>query len=86
MSRIEKTIQRLLTLPKDFTFGELTRVLIHLGFELSTKGKTSGSRIKFYNSKKGIQYLLHKPHPNDIIKEKALKDLVNFLKNNELIK
>ncbi len=86
MSKIEKTIKRLLTQPKDFTFEELTRVLLHLGFEMSNKGKTSGSRIKFYNPEKQMQYLLHKPHPKNIIKEKALKDLVNFLKDNELIK
>lgn len=85
MSRNEKLLNRLLSLPKDFTFDELTRALKSLGFEVSHKGKTSGSRIKFYNAEKQMQYLAHKPHPKNIIKEKALKDIVNFIIENNLI-
>lgn len=32
-----------------------------------------------------MQYLAHKPHPKNIIKEKALKDIVNFIIENNLI-
>lgn len=32
-----------------------------------------------------MQYLAHKPHPSSIIKEKALKDILNYLINNQLI-
>lgn len=85
MSKKEKLIKRLLSLPKDFNFNELTTIMLSLGFEIENKGKTSGSRIKFYFPKKKIQYLAHKPHPKKIIKEKALKDIVNFLTENKLI-
>ena len=82
MSKKEKLIERIQGLPKDFTFSELETLLIYFGFEKSNKGKTSGSRVKL----KEKQYLAHKPHPTSIIKEKALKDIVDFLKENEFIK
>ncbi|MDR1023265.1 MAG: hypothetical protein LBL94_08360 [Prevotellaceae bacterium] len=47
MSTKEKLIKRFLTLPKDFTFDELLKLLRALGFAMSNKGKTSGSRVKF---------------------------------------
>ncbi len=72
-------------LPKDFTFAELETVLLQLGFEKDDKGKTSGSRVRFYNKDKQLQYLAHKPHPSNVIKEKALKDIVDYLKENKLI-
>ena len=86
MSKKEKLIERIQGLPKDFTFSELETLLIYFGFEKSNKGKTSGSRVKFYHNEKEKQYLAHKPHLTSIIKEKALKDIVDFLKENEFIK
>ena len=85
MTQKEKLIQRMLRLPKDFTFAELETVLMQLGFEKDEKGKTSGSRVRFYHPSKKIQYLAHKPHPSSIVKEKALKDIVNYLQENKLI-
>ena len=85
MSKKEKLVQRLLMLPKDFTFAELESLLLQLGFEFDNKGKTSGSRIRFYNRDKQLQYLAHKPHPSSIIKPNALKDIVIYLQNNNLI-
>ena len=85
MSKKEKLVQRLLMLPKDFTFAELESLLIQLGFEIDNKGKTSGSRIRFYNREKRLQYLAHKPYPTSNIKLNALKDIVIYLQNNNLI-
>ena len=85
MTKKDKLIQRLCQQPKDFTFAELEAVFLRLGFEKYDKGKTSGSRVKFYNKEKQMQYLAHKPHPTSIIKEKALKDIVNYLTENKLI-
>ncbi|MBQ5957714.1 MAG: type II toxin-antitoxin system HicA family toxin [Bacteroidales bacterium] len=85
MTREEKLKKRILQLPKDFTFEELETLLYQLGFEKDNKGKTSGSRVKFFNKDKRIQYLAHKPHPKSIIKEKALKDIVDFLEENKLL-
>ena len=85
MTKKEKLIERMCRLPKDFTFAELETVLLQLGFEKDDKGKTSGSRVRFYNKERQMQYLAHKPHHSNIIKEKALKDIVNYLKENKLI-
>ncbi len=85
MSRKEKLIKRLRSLPKDFTYSELVTLLQQLGFEETNKGKTSGSRVKFYHSERKIQYLAHKPHPESTIKAKALYDILIFLENNNLI-
>jgi len=85
MSRKEKLIKRILSLPKDFTYAELVTLLLQLGFEKDEKGKTSGSRVRFINIECGLQYLAHKPHPSSIVKEKALKDIVTFLQINNLI-
>ena len=85
MTKKEKLIERMRQLPKDFTFAELETVFLQLGFEKDDKGKTSGSRVRFYNKDKQLQYLAHRPHPNSIVKEKALKDIVNYLTENKLI-
>ena len=85
MSQKEKLIKKIYRLPKDFTFDELKTLFSCLGFEVENKGKTSGSRIKFYNEKLQMQYLAHKPHPSSVMKEKALKDILNYLTKNQLI-
>ena len=78
MTRNEKLKRRILQLPKDFSFEELESLLYQLGFNRDNKGKTSGSRVRFYHQEKHLQYLTHKPHPHSIIKEKALKTLLIF--------
>ena len=85
MTQVEKLKRWILQLPKDFTFTELETLLYQLGFERDNKGKTSGSRVRFFHKEKQIQYLAHKPHPKSIIKEKALKDIVDYLKENKLL-
>jgi len=52
MGTKEKLIERFKSQPKDFTFNELIRLFQVLGFEVSQKGKTSGSRVEFVNNKK----------------------------------
>ena len=85
MTQKEKLKKRIRQLPKDFTFAELEALLLQLGFEKDDKGKTSGSRVKFYHSGLKLQYLAHKPHPSSVIKEKALRDIVDYLIENKLI-
>lgn len=50
-----------------------------MGFEEYHKGKTSGSRVKFYRKQDGRVILLHKPHPGDVMKQGAVKQLVDYL-------
>lgn len=78
MSKKEKLIARFLTMPKDFHFDELVKLLGYYGFNEVKKGKTSGSRVKFENSK-GTPIMLHKPHPSGIMKQYQLKQIKEML-------
>ncbi len=79
MSKLEKLILRLLAIPKDFTWDELVKLLAFYGYAEIKKGKTGGSRRKFADNTKNI-ISLHKPHPGNIIKEYALKEVIAHLK------
>ena len=83
MSTKEKLINKIKSLPKDFTYQELSQLLGLLGFNEFTKGKTSGSRIGFTNGR--IKILLHKPHGSNPIGYKTLSDIVEFLEREKLI-
>lgn len=84
MSTKEKLISRFKTLPSDFTFDELDRMLTFLGYEKSSKGKTSGSRIIYKDSAKH-PIMIHKPHPGNIIKGYAMKQIYDDLTLNNKI-
>lgn len=84
MGTKEKLIERFKTIPSDFTFDEMERLLSIYGYERSNKGKTSGSRVVFKN-KSGTPIMLHKPHPGNIVKTYAIKQVFNELKNKDLI-
>ncbi|MDR2773695.1 MAG: type II toxin-antitoxin system HicA family toxin [Tannerella sp.] len=62
MATKDKLIERFKKLPEDFTFDELITLLSRLGYVASTKGKTSGSRIRFQNSAIKSIIDVHKPH------------------------
>ncbi|MDR0682773.1 MAG: type II toxin-antitoxin system HicA family toxin [Dysgonamonadaceae bacterium] len=83
MSTKDKLVERLKIQPKDFTFEETVRLFQLLGFTMNNKGKTSGSRVIFENGNK--QFLIHKPHPKSIMKEGAVKQILNYLKENNYI-
>lgn len=78
MSTKEKLIGRFKTLPSDFTFDELEKLLKGFGYEKKNKGKTSGSRIVYKNKEKQ-PIMIHKPHPGNIIKMYALKQILQHL-------
>ncbi len=78
MSKIEKLILRLQSLPKDFTWEELKKVLKHFGYKEVSKGKTGGSRRKFVNNK-GQIISLHEPHPQNILKAYQLEIVLKYL-------
>lgn len=80
MSKLQKAKERILSLPKDYSYTEARYLLSQLGFVEYSKGKTSGSRVKFYRETDKRIILLHKPHPSDTMKSGALKSLVNYLK------
>lgn len=83
MGKLEKMIERLKSNPKDFTFEEMQTLLLALGFELSNKGKTSGSRVKFF--KDGVFIILHKPHPRKELLSYQIKQIIEVLSEEGLI-
>ena len=85
MSSKEKLVARFLTLPSDFTFDELERLLAIYGYEKSNKGKTSGSRVVF-KDKEGHPIMLHKPHPGNIVKQYAVRQVLEELQSKGHIK
>ena len=84
MSRKEKLIKRLQARPRDFTWDELQRLLEGLGYELAKQGKTGGSRRRFVHET-AATVTLHKPHPANIVKMYVIDDLLNVLKQENLI-
>lgn len=84
MGQKEKLIQRLKSKPKDFTFEDAETLLKYLEFTRSNKGKTSGSRVMFSSAEHG-NILLHKPHPQKELKTYQIRQLVDFLEQEDLI-
>ncbi len=79
MSKIEKLLEKFKSVPKDFTWDELVKILNHLDyFEVKNKGKTRGSRCKFSNKENDI-ISLHKPHPSNIVKQYVIRQLLEKL-------
>ena len=83
MGKKEKLIRKLKNSPKDFTFEEMKALLELLGFVMSNKGRTSGSRVKFM--KNNIPIILHKPHPRKELLEYQIKQIVDVLEKEDLI-
>jgi len=84
MSKKEKLLRRLLTIPADFTWEELTRLLGYFDFRESNKGRSSGSRVRFiHNTAAPVD--LHKPHPGSIVKRYVLRNLITYLKDNSFV-
>jgi len=78
MSREEKLIARFLGMPSDFHYNEVVKLLRYFDFKEVSRGKTSGSRVKFMNSE-GVPIMLHKPHPSGIMKRYQLKQIKEVL-------
>lgn len=78
MSTKDKLIERFKQQPSDFTFDEMERLLSLFGYVKHNKGKTSGSRV-IYRNKDRRPIMLHKPHPGNIVKSYALKQVLNDL-------
>jgi hypothetical protein len=79
VGKFEKLIERFLTVPKDFTWDEMVAVLAHFGYSRMKTGKTGGSRRKFVNGN-NVVISLHEPHPDPRVKEYAIKQVIETLK------
>ena len=86
MGQKEKLIAKLKSNPKDFTFEEAETLLGYLSYHRSNKGKTSGSRIMFASEETNAKILLHKPHPRKELLSYQVKQLIQHLEQEGLIK
>lgn len=82
MSIFEKRKRRLSSEPSDYTYEEAKALLAQLGYVEYNKGRTSGSRVCFFRQSDGDTILLHKPHPDKILKHYAVKELKDKLEAN----
>jgi len=82
MGRREKLAARLKTVPADFTWQDLTALLKTLGYQ---EVQGSGSRVTFDNGNADQMINLHKPHPGNIVKRYALRQLIEKLEQGGLI-
>ena len=78
MNKQAKLVTRFLSLPSDFRYDEVVRLLGYFDFKEVKMGKTSGSRVKFVNPE-GVPIVLHKPHPTGIMKYYQLKQIKELL-------
>ena len=78
MARKDKLVARFLSMPSDFHYDEVVKLLGYFDFKEVKKGKTSGSRVKFMNPE-GVPIMLHKPHPSGIMKHYQLKQIKEVL-------
>jgi hypothetical protein len=83
VSKKQKLINRLKSKPRDFTFDEATTLLLSLGFRLSNKGRTSGSRVSFHLG--SLSITLHKPHPQKELLPEQVRDILKKLEGEGLI-
>jgi len=86
LSRKQKLLDRLSSYPKDFTYDE-TRTLLGLyGFIEDKKGRTSGSRVMFTSKSYNETFRLHRPHPQNILKDYQVKELLEVISRLEAFK
>lgn len=86
MSKLEKQIYRLQSIPKDYTYSEAKALAQQFGYVEKQKGRTSGSRVLLFRESDERKIMLHKPHPGDIMKLYAVRDFLDALQRNGDIK
>lgn len=82
MGKHEKLLARLISRPKDFTFQEVTTLLVGFGYTLDQSG--SGSRVKFEHGQYASIYM-HKPHPSPVLKPYQIDVVIDTLRQEGLL-
>ncbi len=85
MSKYDKLIAKLLNRNSTITFQEIKYLFIKLGYIERSMGKTSGSRVAYYNRETNHIIRIHKPHPGNELKDYVKKAIVLELRNGKLI-
>ena len=82
MSKEQKAIARLVAKPVDYTWDELSALMIALGYELRSSG---GSGRKFFDPETKALFFLHEPHPLKILKAYQIRAVIQFLRRERRI-
>jgi hypothetical protein len=79
MGKLEKLLEKFSKRPKTFKFTELKSLLIALGYKEFNKGKTSGSRVAYFNETTQHIIRLHKPNPGNELKKYVIDQIYDEL-------
>ena len=82
MTKQQKSVDRLLSKPADFTWDELIRLVSAFGYELRTAG---GSGRKFFDPLTGAVIFMHEPHPGKILKAYQVRAVIQFLRQEKKV-
>jgi len=79
LGKLDKLKQRLKDGTGTITYQELKYLLGQFGYAELKSGKTSGSRVAFWNEEKQDIVRLHKPHPGNELKDYQRKLIKSHL-------
>ncbi len=82
MGKQEKLKAKLLNSCKGFLWRDLVSLLVSMGYE---EMQGNGSRVKFDNGNPDHMINLHKPHPNKEMKQYAVKQVIEKLREARLL-
>ena len=85
MSRHEELKEKLLRLPRNFSYDEMVTLLAGFGYIKEERRRTSGSSVMFYNKQFNDKIMFHKPHPEKELKRYILELIIAKLKNNNMV-
>jgi hypothetical protein len=77
MSKRQKSIDRFLSKPTDFTWAEFRSLMEGFSYELQTVG---GSARKFVHLQTGATLFVHEPHPSKLLKAYQVNLAIKFLR------
>jgi hypothetical protein len=85
MGTKEKLIERFKKIPKDITYEEVKRLFGCFGYKEGSKESTSCSRVEFVSPDGKETFIMHKPHPSNIIRGYVMKQIYDFFPEHKLI-
>ena len=85
MDKFDRIVRKIITGSGTLTYNELAFILKRLNYRQIKSGKTSGSRVAFYNESLNDIIRLHKPHPGNELKHYQIKLIRSHLELKKLI-
>ena len=85
MTKQDKLLKKLISKSKTFTYDNLKSLLRNFGYDEIKIGKTSGSRVAFFNENDKHLIRLHKPNPGNELKRYQIEYIIEELKNKGII-